>query len=227
VHSTSATLTHVTRGQDTAIRLVIADDHTSLRDMLRVAFELAGFLVVGEAGTGDDALRVVNEVDPDVVLMDVTMPGLDGIAATSLIRERHPGMVVVILTMHDDTTLVVDAVRAGAAAYLTKGYDVDEVVETVRSLTEDGTLLSPRLAMSMLHEMSSDSSDGDSPLTERETDVLRLTAASHGAREVAQLLDVSVRTVRNHLSSIYRKLDAHERAEAVLSRERRGIIALM
>ena len=216
----------MTRGQDTATRLVIADDHTSLRDLLRVAFELAGFSVVGEAGNGVDALTVVGEVDPDVVLMDVTMPGLDGIAATRVIRERHPGMVVVILTMHDDTTLVVNAVRAGAAAYLTKGYDVDEVVETVRSLTEDGTLLSPQLAMSMLHELSSDTSNGDSPLTERETDVLRLTAASHGAREVAQLLDVSVRTVRNHLSSIYRKFDAHERAEAVLSGERRGIIAL-
>jgi DNA-binding NarL/FixJ family response regulator len=216
----------VIRGQATAIRLVIADDHTSLRHMLRVAFELAGFSVVGEAGNGDDAVRVVDELDPDVVLMDITMPGLDGIAATRLIRERHPGMVVVILTMHDDATLVVDAVRAGAAAYLTKGYDVEEVLETVRALTEDGTILSPGVAISMLRELSSVSSNGDSPLTRREADVLRLTADNHGTREVAQLLDVNVRTVRNHLSSIYRKLDADERAEAVVSGARRGIIAL-
>lgn len=216
----------VTRGQDTATRIVIADDHTSLRHMLRVAFELAGFSVVGEVGNGDDALRVVDEVDPDVVLMDVTMPGLDGITATRLIRERHPGMVVVILTMHDDATLVVNAVRAGAAAYLTKGYDVEQVIGTVRTLVEDGTILSPRLAESMLRELSRASSDGGSPLTEREADVLRLTATSHGTRDVAQLLDVSVRTVRNHLSAIYRKLDAHERTEAVVNGVPRGIIAL-
>ncbi|MGH9049741.1 MAG: response regulator, partial [Acidimicrobiia bacterium] len=139
---------------------MIADDHAGLRDLLRVAFELAGISVVGDTGNGDDAVRVVDEVDPDVVLMDVTMPGLDGITATRMIRERHPGTLVVILTMHDDAGLVVNAVRAGAAAYLTKGYDVEEVVETVRALAEEGTLLSPQLAASMLHELTSVSSDG-------------------------------------------------------------------
>jgi len=203
---------------------VIADDHSSLRDLLRVAFELADIAVVGETGNGDDAVTLVDEVDPDVVLMDVTMPGLDGITATRMIRDRHPGTLVVILTMHDDTALVVNAVRAGAAAYLTKGYDVEEVVQTVRALAEDGTLLSPQLAASMLHEMAS-ASDG-AALTEPETDVLRLTAASHGTGEVAARLDVSVRTVRNHLSSIYRKLDDQDRTEAVVTGVRRGIIAV-
>ncbi|MGH9033581.1 MAG: response regulator [Acidimicrobiia bacterium] len=204
---------------------MIADDHAGLRDLLRVAFELAGISVVGDTGNGDDAVRVVDEVDPDVVLMDVTMPGLDGITATRMIRERHPGTLVVILTMHDDAGLVVNAVRAGAAAYLTKGYDVEEVVETVRALAEEGTLLSPQLAASMLHELTSVSSDG-AALTEHETEVLRLTAASHGTGDVAELLDVSVRTVRNHLSSIYRKLDGRDRTEAVVSGVRRGIIAV-
>ncbi len=204
---------------------MIADDHASLRELLRVAFELAGIAVVGETGNGDDALRVVDEVDPDVVLMDVTMPGLDGISATRMIRERHPGTLVVILTMHDDAELVVNAVRAGAAAYLTRGYDVEEVVQTVRALAEDGALLSPQLAASMLYELSSESSNGAAP-TESETDVLRLTAASHGTGEVAELLEVSVRTVRNHLSSIYERLDARDRTEAVVSGVRQGIIAL-
>ena len=204
---------------------MIADDHSSLRDLLRVAFELAGIAVVGETGNGDDALRLVDEVDPDVVLMDVTMPGLDGITATRMIRDRHPGTLVVILTMHDDAGLVVDAVRAGAAAYLTKGYDVEEVVQTVRALAEDGTLLSPQLAASMLHELASEVS-GEAALTEHEGDVLRLTAAGHGTGEVAQKLDVNVRTVRNNLSSIYQKLDAHDRTEAVVSGVRRGIIAV-
>jgi two-component system response regulator DegU len=204
---------------------VIADDHSSLRDLLRVAFELAGIAVVGDTGNGDDALRVVAEVDPDVVLMDVTMPGLDGITATRMIRERHPGTLVVILTMHDDAGLVVDAVRAGAAAYLTKGYDVEEVVQTVRALAEDGTLLSPQLAASILHELSTESSDGMA-LTDPESEVLHLTAASHGTAEVAERLDVSVKAVRNHLSSIYRKLDDHDRTEAVVTGVRRGIIAV-
>ena len=220
----SATLTGVTTGQGHPVRIVIADDHGSLRDLLRVAFELAGIAVVGETGNGDDAVTLVDEVDPDVVLMDVTMPGLDGITATRMIRDRHPGTLVVILTMHDDTTLVVNAVRAGAAAYLTKGYDIEEVVQTVRALAEEGTLLSPQLAASMLHEMSS-ASDG-AALTESETEALRLTAASHGTGEVAELLDVSVRTVRNHLSAIYRKLDDRDRTEAVLTGVRRGIIAV-
>jgi two-component system, NarL family, response regulator DegU len=204
---------------------VIADDHASLRELLRVGFELAGIAVVGETGNGDDALRVVGEVDPDIVLMDVTMPGLDGISATRMIRERHPGTLVVILTMHDDAGLVVNAVRAGAAAYLTKGYDVAEVVRTVRALAEDGALLSPQLAASMLYELSSESSN-DAALTESEKDVLRLTAASQGTGEVAELLDVNVGTVRNHLSSIYQKLDARDRTEAVVSGVRQGIIAL-
>jgi DNA-binding NarL/FixJ family response regulator len=226
VRDPSATLADVTRGRGATVRVVIADDHTSLRYMLRVAFELAGFAVVGEAGNGDDALTVVDEADPDVVLMDVTMPGLDGITATRVIRERHPGTVVVILTMHDDASLVVDAVSAGAAAYLIKGYDVEEVVGTVRAVSEDGTLLSPPLAASMLRELSSGSFGTDSALTPRETDVLRLTAASRGTGEVAKLLDVSVRSVRNDLSSIYRKLEAGEHTEAVVSGVSRGIIAL-
>jgi two-component system, NarL family, response regulator DegU len=204
---------------------VIADDHSSLRDLLRVAFELAGIEVVGETGNGDDALRVVAEVDPDIVLMDVTMPGVDGITATRMIRERHPGTLVVILTMHDDAGLVVDAVRAGAAAYLTKGYDVEEVVQTVRALAEDGTLLSPQLAASILHELSPGSSDGMA-LTDPEAEVLQLTAASHSTAEVAERLDVSVRAVRNHLSSIYRKIDEHDRTEAVVTGVSRGIIAV-
>ena len=215
----------MTGGQGHQIRIVIADDHGSLRDLLRVAFELEDIAVVGETGNGDDALRVVAEVDPDVVLMDVTMPGLDGITATRMIRERHPGTLVVILTMHDDAGLVVDAVRAGAAAYLTKGYDVAEVVQTVRALAEDGTLLSAPLAASILHELSSGPSDGVA-LSDPESEVLHLTAASHGTAEVAERLDVSVRAVRNHLSSIYRKLDEHDRTEAVVTGVRRGIIAV-
>jgi two-component system, NarL family, response regulator DegU len=215
----------VTEGQADAIRVVIVDDHASLRDLLRVAFELAGVSVVGETGNGDDALRVVAEVTPDVVLMDVTMPGLDGITATRMIRERFPGTLVVMLTMHDDPQLVVDAVRAGVAAYITKGYDVADVVQTVRALAEGGTLLSPELAASMMHELTAEASGGPA-LTEPESDVLRLTAANHGTREVAALLDVSVRTVRNHLSAIYGKLDARDRTEAVVTGVRQGIIAL-
>jgi DNA-binding NarL/FixJ family response regulator len=215
----------VTEGQANAVRVVIVDDHASLRDLLRVAFELAGMAVVGESGNGDDAVRVVTEVAPDVVLMDVTMPGLDGITATRLIRDQLPGTLVVMLTMHDDPQLVVDAVRAGVAAYLTKGYDVAEVVETVRALAENGTLLSPELAAAMVYELSTASSDG-AALSEEEADVLRLTAANHTTSQVAELLDVSVRAVRNDLCAIYGKLDAQDRTEAVVSGVKHGIIAL-
>jgi DNA-binding NarL/FixJ family response regulator len=218
-------LERVTQGQANAVRVVIVDDHASLRDLLRVAFELADVAVVGETGNGDDALRLVAEVAPDVVLMDVTMPGLDGITATRMIRDRYPGTLVVMLTMHDDPHLVVDAVRAGVAAYITKGYDVADVVQTVRQVAEGGTLLSPELAASMLHELTAEAPGGPA-LTEPEADALRLTAANHSTREVAALLDTSVRTVRNHLSTIYGKLDAQDRTEAVVTGVRQGIIAL-
>jgi DNA-binding NarL/FixJ family response regulator len=210
---------------DGRARVLIVDDHALLRDALRVALELGGHDVVGEAGDGHEGLRLVETLRPSVVLMDVTLPRLDGIEATRRLCAGSSDARVVMLTMHGDPALIARAVRAGASAYLTKSFSMQEVVEAVDKVAAGDIVLSPNLAGSMLRELSAPSEVRRELITKREADALELVADGYSTHEVASRLLVNDRTIRHDLSSAYGKLEARHRTEAVLDTVHWGIIS--
>ena len=210
---------------DGGARVLIVDDHVMLRESMRVALELAGNDVVGEAGDGNEALRLVEELRPSIVLMDVSLPGPDGIEVTRRLCARDPELRVVMVTMHSNPALVARAVRAGASAYLTKDFSMQEVVTAVEKVAAGDVVLSPNLAGSMLRELTAPDDVRHDLITKREADALQLVADGYSTHEVASRLLVNDRTVSRDLSSAYGKLDARHRTEAMLNRVHWGIIA--
>jgi len=212
-------------------RLLLVDDHRLLRQGLRRAVEEAGFDVVGEAGDGEEAVRLAVALRPDLVLMDVTMPVLDGIEATRRLRLSSPEARVVILTMHGEEETIDQALRAGAVAYLLKDCSTDQVAETLHAVAAGKTDLSADLARSLLAELPGPLDPGpmaavSTSLSSREAEVLQMFADGCSTVEVGQRLYISAKTVKNHLASIYEKLDARDRTQAVLTAVRMGIIRL-
>lgn len=207
--------------------LLLADDHQLLRQGLRRAMEDAGFTVVGEAGDGEEAVRLAEALRPEVALMDVTMPVLDGIEATRLLRRQSPTTRVVILTMHGEEDMVARAMRAGAVGYLVKDCSMQQVADTLR-LAVRGEAVSPELAGSMLDELrrAVEPAPAEPVLSKREEEVLQLFADGCSTTEVAKRLYISAKTVKNHLAAIYHKLDARDRTQAVLRAVRMGIIQI-
>jgi len=199
-----------------------------LRQSLRRALTENGLEIVGEAGDGDEAARLAIELQPDVVLMDVSMPVLDGVEATRVIRDRAPAVQVVILTMHADKGVLDRAIRAGAVGYLVKDCTMEEVVRTVRQAASGDTNLSAELAEAMLAEavLPITGVPVESIITRREEEVLQLIAEGFSTTEVAARLFISVKTVKNHLASVYQKLDSRDRTQAVVRAVKMGIIRL-
>jgi two-component system response regulator DegU len=210
------------------VRLLIADDHRMLREGLRRSMVDEGFEVVGEASNGKEAVELAEELRPDVVLMDVSMPELDGVEAVSRISQIAPEVRVVMLTMHSDPEVVTAAIRAGAGGYLVKDCSTDEIAAAVRMAADGDTALSPQLAATMLEELRKADriDDTDRVITRREEEVLQLIADGCSTPEVASRLYISQKTVKNHLASIYQKLDARDRTQAVVQAVRMGIIRL-
>ena len=210
--------------------LLLADDHRMLRDSLRRSMEEHGFDVVGEAGDGAEAVQMAQALHPDVVLMDVSMPALDGVEATRQISRVVPDSQVVMLTMHADGDVMARAIQAGAVGYLVKDCSIDDVVSAVRLAASGESVLSQDLASSMLQDVKKSgrgNGHGDAPvISAREEEVLQLVADGLSLPEVAAALYISVKTVKNHLASIYAKLDARDRTQAVLRAVRMGIIRL-
>ena len=212
------------------IRLLLADDHRMLREGLRRSMVEEGFDVVGEADNGEEAVRLVAELEPDVVLMDVSMPEMDGVEATRIIRATESATRIIMLTMHADTEVLADAIRAGASGYLVKDCSTDEVADAVRMAAHGETALSPQLAATMLDEVrrleAPNPAEEDRLITKREEEVLQHIADGYSTPEVAERLFISQKTVKNHLASIYQKLDARDRTQAVLQAVRMGIVHL-
>jgi two-component system response regulator DegU len=227
---------HIPPPAATSIRLLLADDHTMLREGLRRSMEAAGFDVVGEARDGAEAVDLVGELHPNVVLMDVSMPVLDGVEATRQIHRSYPGVQVLMLTMHADAEVLTRALAAGAVGYLVKDSSTDEVVHAVRLAAGGDTILSPELAGSMLSEVhrltdtpagaAAPAAENEGIITKREEEVLQLVAEGLSTPEVAERLYISLKTVKNHLASIYAKLDSRDRTQAVVRAVKMGIIRL-
>lgn len=211
-----------------SIRLLLADDHRMLREGLRKSLDELGFSIVGEARNGAEAVDLAAAVQPDVVLMDVTMPELDGVEATRQLKSRLPNTFVIMLTMHADQDVLAEAIRAGANGYLVKDCSTDEIASAIDSVVVGETALSPRLAASMLAEVrrQDSASQSDRIITPREEEVLQLIADGCSTPEVAEQLFISQKTVKNHLASIYQKLDARDRTQAVLQAVRMGIVSI-
>jgi two-component system response regulator DegU len=223
------TATMETQGARATVRLMIADDHRMLREGLKHSLTDEGLDVIGEAADGDEAIERAIELRPDVVLMDVTMPERNGIEATQEIRRLDPEIKVVMLTMHADADVLAAAVRAGASGYLLKDCSIEEITHAIRTTAAGETLMSSNVASSMLVELRRlDGNDTveERVISQREEEVLQLIADGCSTPEVAEQLFISQKTVKNHLASIYQKLEARDRTQAVLQAVRMGIVNL-
>jgi DNA-binding NarL/FixJ family response regulator len=210
----------------TDIRVVVVDDHQIVRDgLVALLGALDGMEVVGTASDGVDALHVVEETTPDVVVMDIQMPQLDGIEATRRITGRHDNVRVVMLTMNEDDDTVLSAVRAGASGYLLKGSGADEVRNAVRAAYAGGMVFGASLAgrvAALFDGGARQESNAFPELSDREREVLDLLAAGRSNDAIAGELYLSNKTVRNAVSSIYAKLHAAGRAEAIIKAREAG-----
>ena len=202
------------------LRVVLADDHPMFREGLRFALSrVPDVVVVGEAGTGTEALRLARELDPDLVVMDLAMPELGGLAATRQLAEEGNRARVLVLTMSEDDESVFAALRAGAGGYLVKGADPDQVVSAVRAVAQGHAVFGPDLAARMLTFFAEPQSRRLEPLpglSAREHEVLALLADGLSNAEIGGVLFISPITVRNHVSSIFAKLQVSNRRQAML-----------
>ena len=205
--------------------VMLVDDHTMLRQGLRRSLETEGIPVVAEASNGEEAIKLALDAKPSVVLMDVLMPQIEGIEATRRIMQADARQRVVILTMHIDRDVIERAMKAGAVGYMTKDSTVKEVVLAVKLAANGDRILSPRLAEVMLQEAKNDSGPV-SLLSPREEELLQHIADGLATSEVAEKMYISQKTVKNHLASIYDKLQARDRTQAVLMAVKMGIVKL-
>jgi DNA-binding NarL/FixJ family response regulator len=207
-----------------AIRLLIADDHPVFRQGLRAMLDSTEeFEVIGEAAEGDEAVAKALELQPDVVLMDLRMPGLNGIDATRRILEAQPGIGILVLTMFEDDDSVFAAMRAGARGYLLKGSEQDEVVRAIRSIASGEAIFGPAIASRLIAYFSSANATAFPELTDREREVLELIAQGKNNQAIANELVLSLKTVRNHVSNVFNKLQVTDRAGAIVKAREAGM----
>lgn len=208
-------------------RVVIADDQTLIRQGIRGLLEVAGIEVLAEAGDGAEAVAAVARHEPDVLLLDLRMPGTDGIWALERLREAASTTPALVLTTFDDDELVLAAVRAGARGYLLKDVTLEQLADAVRELAAGGTVVAPSVTERVLRALRAAPSEpaaAAAALTDREREVLRLAALGASNREIADALFLAEGTVKNHVSAIIAKLGARDRTTAVLRALRDGLL---
>jgi NarL family two-component system response regulator LiaR len=214
------------------IRILLADDHVLVRQGTRELLEQQEDMeVVAEAGDGEEAVRLAAGQRPDVVIMDISMPKLNGIEATQQIKARHPATAVLVLTAYDDDQYIFALLEAGAAGYLLKDVQASELIKAVRSVHAGESVLHPVVARKVIHRFAQPPSEDTQAtalgqLTEREMQVLKLAAKGMTNQEIAQELVIGVRTVQVHLSNVFNKIGVGSRTEAVVHALREGWITL-
>jgi NarL family two-component system response regulator YdfI len=209
------------------IRILVADDHLIIRQGLRLILETRdGFEMVGEAADGAEAVRLCAELHPDVVLMDLRMPGMDGLTAIERLRLEQPGIAVVILTTFNEDDLMMRGLRLGAKGYLLKDTDRETLFNTIRAASRGETLLRPEIMARVLAQGKAVGVAIPMPtgLTERELEVLRGVAQGERSKEIAFRLGITERTVKAHLASIYNRLGVDSRAAAIAVAAQKGIL---
>lgn len=207
------------------IRVVVVDDHPIVRDGLMTILEAQeDMAVVGEAGTGPDAVATALQAQPDVVLMDLQIPGFSGAEATRQIKAALPQTKVLVLTAYDSDEGIIEAVRAGASGYLLKGAPRTEVLQGLRLVAAGGSLLQPALVARLLERPKEPEQPLAEPLTDRELEALRLLAQGLRNKEIADAMHVAERTAKFYLSAVFQKLGVEGRAEAVATAFKLGLI---
>lgn len=209
------------------IRVMIVDDHNLVREGLKAVFEQGGEVdVVGEAGSGEEAVELAKKLEPDVILMDISMPGMNGIQATRAIRVSNPDAKVVILTMLDQEGYVYEAIKAGATGYMLKYTSSDELVKAIQTVHEGKALLHPDATAQLLKEFVhlAEYKAKDYGLSNREMEVLQLLSEGKTNKEIAKSLWISEQTVKTHVAHIFNKLGTSDRTETVAHALRSGLV---
>lgn len=214
------------------IRIMLADDHPLLRQALKSALEKQpDFEVITEASDGEEAVKLATELVPDVVIMDISMPNLNGLEATKQIKTKCPSVAILVLTVHSDSEHILNILQAGAGGYLTKSVYGDEVIHAVRALVSGETVLSPSVSRQVIkyasrHITKSPDLDAGDKITARELEILRLAAKGISNRDIALRLDLSLRTVKGYMADLFLKLNVASRTEMVIVGLRKGILSL-
>jgi len=214
-----------------AIRILLADDHTVVRKGLRLLLEShPGFKVIAEAANGREAVSLAEAHTPDVVVLDVAMPLLNGIEAARQVSAKLPQTAIVFLSMHSDEGYVLKALKSGAKAYLLKDSAEDDLINAIKAVTEGKAFFSPAISKMLVEDYmrqmrEREVEDSYELLTTREREILQLFAEGKSVKEVATLLDLSLYTVETHRSNIFQKLDLHSVAELILYAVRKGVIS--
>ena len=219
------------------IRVLIADDHQVVREGLTSVLESKGDIeVVGLAADGKEAVCKARELSPDVIIMDISMPNMNGVEATRQIKKESPQIGIVVLTMYGDEEYIFDLVRAGAGSYLLKDTDSAQIAKAIRAVSKGESMIHPSIAAKILNEFSQLSSGkvpksakntkSEEELSEREITVLKLMADGKSNKEIANELELSDKTIKNHIHHIFQKLNVTDRTKAVISAVRMGLIDL-
>ena len=206
------------------IRVVLADDHALVRQALRTFLEREGFEVVAEASDGQEVMRVVPKLQPDIAIVDISMPLLNGLAATHELKTSSPRTKVVVVTQHDEDQYVVESIRAGVRGYVLKTQVATDLVEALRQVDRGGVYLSPGISRAIVQAYLSKSDFPPDPLTSRERQVLQHISEGKSTKELAALMGISTKTAESHRARLMQKLDIHETASLVRYAIRRGLV---
>ena len=207
-------------------RVLLADDHQIVRQGLRGILVAAGHEVIGEASDGREALKLARTLNPDIAVLDLSMPLLNGLDAAREMRRLVPDIKIILLTMYTDKGYVLQALRAGARGYVVKTQAAEDLISAIREILRGETYLSPGVAASVVDAVLESTNEAADPLTARERQILQLVAEGNTTKEIARLLNVSFKTAESHRNHIMKKLDIHEVAGLVRYAIRQGLLHL-